>query len=318
MWINDCQIADIFTFMQIRTSKKIRGTCKEDARNKSLFELFPLIVRKNWIENQESIHDYTYYALLQSCVGKFITNVDIFIMSVAIANKTYVSWVSLKKEKKKKTDKEYRTNIIIKIPPNPKSSRRRDHGWRVEQKSIETFYEKGCLFANGSPFSLIRSPIGIIPGIVTCGLLSVHGFAVGLCPLYFHADDSCLPAFVMHDAMHFYFHFATRRKTWLRFRSTSLESDSIFAKRRRSDPLHHSWPSSKNIPSFFLQRTREGIASADLLHFSLLFVGSISLEQQSSLREDLLLRRILPLCSSTQRYESVYVRERKREIAITA
>lgn len=33
---------------------------------------------------------------------------------------------------------------------------------------------------------------------------------VGLCPLYFHADDSCRPAFVMHDTMHFYFHFATQ------------------------------------------------------------------------------------------------------------
>lgn len=53
--------------MQIRTSKKNPWNAR--IRNKSLFELFPLIVRKNWIENQESIHDYTYYALLQSALA---------------------------------------------------------------------------------------------------------------------------------------------------------------------------------------------------------------------------------------------------------
>lgn len=80
---------------------------------------------------------------------------------------------------------------------------------------------------------------------------SASGFTRGLCPLYFHADDSCRPAFVMHDTMHFYFHFATRRKPGSAFDDSLLQSDSIFAKRRRAEePLRPKYI----IPPFFFSQ----------------------------------------------------------------
>lgn len=188
-------------------------------------------------------------------------------MSVPIANNLRV----LGPPPPQKTDKEYEYNIIIKIPPNRKSSRRRDHRWSVEQKSIETVLRKGKSFCmdHPSPWFVRLSTSGIIPGIVTCGFLSVHGFAVGLCPLYFHADDSCLPAFVMHDAMHFYFHFATQRKTWLRFRSFArkwFDIRSIIVDRR---PKYSSTPPSSSNELEIVFRGSSAFFSSSLDRFPL-------------------------------------------------
>lgn len=127
---------------------------------------------------------------------------------------------------------------------------------------------------------------------------------VGLCPLYFHADDSCRPAFVMHDTMHFYFHFATRRKPGSAFDDSLLQSDSIFAKRRRAEEPLRRRPNYIIPPFFFSQWKRrrdpwKGISFIFFLSFAFsCFHSSLSL--------------LIP------NIEQRYPRKRKTEIAITA
>lgn len=83
---------------------------------------------------------------------------------------------------------------------------------------------------------------------------------VGLCPLYFHADDSCRPAFVMHDTMHFYFHFTTRRNANLAPLSMIRSSKVIQYSRNvaAQSPSIRGSSSSKILflPFLFLQRRR--------------------------------------------------------------
>lgn len=139
--------------------------------------------------------------------------------------KTYVPWISLKKKKNK--DKEYTTVSIFQIQSPPL----RLHAWN--KRRLERFLSlwKGkCIVAvafysnhqvpSSRSVRLVRlsrveerrpmltnSPRHCYLRLFISPLLVSP---VGLCPLYFHADDSCRPAFVMHDTMHFYFHFATQ------------------------------------------------------------------------------------------------------------
>lgn len=184
-----------------------------------MFLTFPLIVHKNQESMGFTIDDYynpswqIYHQWRRLYIASDATAKNLRALDFA--------------QKKKNKDKEYTTVSIFQIQSPPL----RLHAWN--KRRLERFLSlwKGKCIVAVAVYSNHQVPSSRSVRLVRLSRVEEwrpmltnsprHCYLrlfispllvspVGLCPLYFHADDSCRPAFVMHDTMHFYFHFATQ------------------------------------------------------------------------------------------------------------